>query len=132
MRITIVKNNDFKTVGLHVETTNPGAFVPERVFTFGISATSYNFTKVVEGDYFEKEVFALIKADINLQNAKDVMSVVADAISKAGINVEQTEDGGIALGKDEYYKSIIDRAEKNLWRKMEALEQAIITKQQPK
>ena len=95
--------------------------MPERVFTFGISATSYNFTKVVEGDYFEKEVFALIKADINLQNAKDVMSVVADAISKAGINVEQTEDGGITLGKDEYYKSIIDRAEKNLWRKIEVI-----------
>lgn len=36
MRITIVKNDDFKTVGLHVETTNPGQFTPERVFSLGL------------------------------------------------------------------------------------------------
>lgn len=132
MRITIVKDNKFKTIGLHVETTNPGAFTPERVFSLGIHPSSYNFSKVVNGDYYEKEVFALIQADINLNHAKDTMSIVADAISRAGIKVEPCEDGGFSLGKDEYYTSIVERAEKTLWCKIEALEEAIIARQSPK
>lgn len=132
MRITIVKKTTLRPLDFTLKQ-------PIRAHLcrngFSLSAFPQLHTisqRLLRAIIFEKEVFALIKADINLQNAKDVMSVVADAISKAGINVEQTEDGGITLGKDEYYKSIIDRAEKNLWRKMEALEQAIITKQQPK
>lgn len=132
MRITIVKNNDFKTIGLHVETTNPGYFTPERVFSLGIHPSSYNFSKVVDGDYFEKEVFALVNAENELKHAKDVMKMVADAISNAGIKVERTEDGGMNLGKNDYYQNIIDRAEKNMWRKIEALEEAIINKQSSK
>lgn len=107
MRITIVKNDDFKTIGLHVETTNPGYFTPERVFSFGISPSGYNFSKTVNGDYYEKEVFALIKAEKELEAARNLMRNVTEAIDKGGIKVEKNEDGSFGVGSREFYDAII-------------------------
>lgn len=125
MRIIIVKNDDFKTVGLHVETTNPGYFTPERVFSFGISASGYNFSKTVDGDYYEKEVFALVKAEKELEAAKELMRMVTKAIQDGGINVVKNEDGSFSVGSREFYDAIINKAENKVSRLMAQLEEAI-------
>lgn len=124
MRITIVKNDDFKTVGLHVETTNPGYFIPERVFSFGISASGYNFSKTVSGDYYEKEVFALVKAEKELEAAKNLMKMVSEAIITNGL-VSTEQDGSFPIGSKEYYDEKIEAANKKIMRLCEALEEAI-------
>lgn len=125
MRITIVKNDDFKTIGLHVETTNPGYFIPERVFSHGISASGFNYSKTVSGDHYEKEVFALVCADKEAEAARNIMREINKAVMDGGLKVERNEDGSYLLGSNDYYKGIIERAEKNLARRMQELEEAI-------
>ena len=124
MRITIVKNDDFKTIGLHVETTNPGYFTPERVFSLGIHPSSFNYSKTVDGDYYEKEVFALVKADKELEAARNLMDSVAKAITVNGL-VATEQDGSFSVGDRNYYTNIIDAANKKVMRLCEALEEAI-------
>lgn len=119
MRITIVKNDDFKTVGLHVETTNPGYFTPERVFSLGLYPSSFNYSKTVNGDYYEKEVFALVKA------ARNIMREINKAVMDGGLKVAMNEDGSYSLGSGDYYNGIIDAAHKKVERLCEALEEAI-------
>lgn len=125
MRIIIVKNDDFKTIGLHVETTNPGKFTPKRVFSFGISPNEYYYSKVVSGDYYEKEVFALIKADKEEEAARNIMREINKAVMDGGLKVEMKEDGSYLLGSIDYYNAIIDAAHKKVERLCEALEEAI-------
>lgn len=125
MRITIVKNDDFKTIGLHVETTNPGYFTPESVYSWGISASGYNFAKTVPGEHYEKEVFALVKADKELEAARHLMQTVGNAITNGGIKVERNEDGSYSIGSNDFYESIITQAENKVNRLMVALEEAI-------
>ena len=125
MRITIVKNDDFKTIGLHVETTNPGYFTPERVYSWGISESGYNFAKTIPGDHYEKEVFALVKAQKELEAAENLMHAVAKAISDGGLKDEKNEDGSYSIGSNEFYDGIIKNAKSKVERLMLALEEAI-------
>ncbi len=128
MRITIVKNDDFKTIGFHVETTNPGYFTPERVFSLGIHPSGYNFAKTVSGEYYEKEVFALVKAQEELEAARNLMKMVAKAITDGGIKVEKNDDGSFGVGSKEFYDDIIMQAEKKVFRLIEAIEEAIVNR----
>lgn len=107
MRITIVKNDDFKTVGLHVETTNPGYFTPERVFSLGLHPSSFNYSKTVNGDYYEKEVFALVKAAKEEEAARNIMREINKAVMDGGLKVAMNEDGSYSLGSGDYYASNI-------------------------
>lgn len=125
MRITIVKNDDFKTVGLHVETTNPGYFTPERVFSLGLHPSSFNYSKTVNGDYYEKEVFALVKAAKEEEAARNIMREINKAVMDGGLKVAMNEDGSYSLGSGDYYNGIIDAAHKKVERLCEALEEAI-------
>lgn len=127
MRITIVKNDDFKTIGLFVETTNPGAFTPETVFAWGRGFHGDNFVKTISGDYYEKEVFALIKADIGLKHAENLMTMVSDAL-RSGYEGGKVPQGGIKLGNDSFYRETIERAEKELEFRIKNLEDAIINR----
>lgn len=124
MRITIVKNDDFKTVGLHVEITNPGQFTPERVFSLGLYPSSFNYSKTVNGDYYEKEVFALVKAAKEEEAARNLMKLVAEAITVNGL-VATEQDGSFPIGSNDYYNDKIDTAHKKVERLCEALEEAI-------
>lgn len=126
MRITIVKNDAFETVGLHVETTTPGN-IPGRIFSWGVVASSFHFSKVVDGERYEREVFALVKAEFELTHANSLKNIVHDAIQDAGIKV-QSKDGVLGLGRTDYYDGIMDKAKKNFERRLKELEEAIACK----
>lgn len=125
MRIIIVKNDALKTVGLHVETTAPGHFTPERVFSMGAAPSPFNWVKTVPGDLYEKEVFALVDAAKELDAAKKMRQAVANAIVEAGIKVEKEADGSWGIGSAEFYQDLVERAEKKLQNKADRLKEAI-------
>ena len=131
MDITIFKNDEFETIGIKVTTSNPGHFTPETVFAWGITSPEYYYSKKIRGDYYEKEVFALVKADMEAQAANRLMQTVTNAIMDAGIKVEPNVDeygdtiNGFCLGKSEYYTKIADQANAKVERLMKALEEAI-------
>lgn len=124
MRITIVKDDNFKTIGVSVETTMPGNFTPERVFEWGKwYAAGKNFAKTISGDCYEKEVFALVKADFELTQSNNLQSKIGDAILSA--YPDGLPKDGVKIGGENFFKEAIDRAKANLDRKIEALENAI-------
>lgn len=125
MKIEIVKNNQFETVGMHINTTAPGYYNAHTIFTWGKCATMHNFTKTVPGDYFEEEVFALVEAEANRRHAKNLFMMIADAVSDAGIKVEKKEDGSFSLGNHDWYKAKEREAEDRVLRAMKKLEEAI-------
>lgn len=133
MHITIVKNDDFETIGIKVTTSNPGYYTPETVFEWGVTYDEYYFSKKINGDKYEKEVFALVKADMEAKAANRLTQTVAKAIEEAGIKVEREvdengEQHGYSLGKSDYYAQIADQANAKVERLMKELEKAITTK----
>lgn len=125
MRITIIKNDDFTTIGLFIETTNPGHFTPERIFSWGLGLTESRFSKTVRGDYFEKEVVALIKAQMEYDAARNLMMTMTRTIEDAGIKVVKNNDNSWSVGKSDYYDAIEEAAKVKLDRAVAHLEEAI-------
>lgn len=125
MKIEIVKNNQFETVGMHISTTAPGYYNAHTVFTWGIRASMHNFSKTVPGDYFEEEVFALVQAEANLRHAKDIFMTFVLAVEEAGVKVEKKEDGSFSLGNNDWYKNKEREAEDRVLRAIKKLEEAI-------
>ncbi|MCM1165154.1 MAG: hypothetical protein NC401_03975 [Ruminococcus sp.] len=130
MDITIIKNDDFETIGIKVTTSAPGSFAPETVFAWGKTYEDMYFSKKVRGDYYEKEIFALVRAGKQAEAASHLMQTVARVIEEAGIKVvhdvdEYGEKHGYSIGKGDYYSKIADQANAEVERLIKKLEQAI-------
>lgn len=130
MDITIIKNDDFETIGIKVTTSNPGHYTPETVFAWGITYEGMYYTKKIRGDYYEKEIFALVRADMEAQAANNLMRTVTKVIEENDIKVEAVVDEfgephGYRIGNNDYYAKIADQANAKVERLIKALEKAI-------
>lgn len=95
MKATIVKDNNFKTIGFEVTLNG------KSLYSWGIAPQPTNFTKEVNTNDWAKEIFTLVSLEAKLSEQRNFISKAFDyliADKKGGIKfrdngkeIEQTE-----------------------------------------
>lgn len=123
MKITIVKNNEFETIGMHIRTSKGVYSYP--VFTWGCAESPCYFSKTIDTDAFDIEVIKIVEAQNKLRYVSELLMTISDAVTGAGIKIEGMKDGGFSLGNPKWYKEKEAKAKESVEKWMKQLEEAI-------
>jgi len=77
MKAILVKDNDFKTIGFEV-TTDEGS----RIFNYGISPRSMNYTKEIDVKKYLLKIFELVRLETLIYEQERFVSKFFDVASK--------------------------------------------------
>ena len=90
MKAILVKDNDFKTIGFEVTTNG------QRVFNYGISPQTTNFTKEINCNDWMIQIIDLIKIEATIREQSDFMHNFFSVAMKANLvnKVKNSESKG--------------------------------------